>query len=76
MYTVKLLNNDWEVVEIMDFEEIPRSGDYIYSREKKSYYIVSIVVHEMHKEKFLLWKIKRQLFSLIIKEFNSESELK
>lgn len=61
-YSVRLINEKWELIKVFKLNHIPIKDEYIYIDEFKKYFKVVTVVHQLTKKHEVI---------LVISEFNS-----
>lgn len=57
MFKINLVNRDWEFIEVLSVNAVPRIGEFIYNRKDKLYYQVDMVTHDIIKRWLLPNKV-------------------
>lgn len=64
-YLIHFLNEKWQVVKTQKLKSIPRTNEFVYFDDLKTYYRVVCVVHQMTKKHDIL---------VVIKEFSLKTQ--
>lgn len=70
MYKINLISKDWELINVINVNAIPREGDYVFIEADNVYYLVGMVVHNIVKGRFR----NKAVISIVVSRVNQKKE--
>jgi hypothetical protein len=69
---INLIQKNWERLETMEVEYLPRQGELIYSHTLNKYLVVFNVVHHTYMRKGIFLKYPETVVSIIVEDIKPQ----